>query len=47
MAKQLKKKENLAPRLLINSSPSVNSHLSNLITICRSGSLPRRISKLR
>ena len=28
-------------------NPSVNGHLSNLITICRSGSFPRRISKLR
>jgi hypothetical protein len=28
-------------------SRSVNSHLSNLITICRSGSFPRRIKQLR
>jgi hypothetical protein len=29
------------------SNPSVNSHLSILITICRSGSFPRRIKQLR
>jgi hypothetical protein len=27
--------------------PYGKSHLSNLITICRSGSFPKRISKLR
>ncbi|MDQ1405527.1 MAG: hypothetical protein QOG55_1156 [Acidobacteriaceae bacterium] len=30
-----------------SSNLSVNSHLSNLITICRSGSFPRRIKQLR
>ena len=27
--------------------PSVNSHLSDLITICRSGTFPRRIKQFR
>jgi hypothetical protein len=30
-----------------NHKPSVNSHLSNSVTIFRNGSFPRRISKLR
>src|SRR5258708_7298345 len=34
-------------RLTGSGNHSVNIHLSNLITICRSGSFPRRIKQLR
>jgi hypothetical protein len=46
--KHLKNQQSVgSPGWIRTSNPSVNGNLSNFITICRSGSFPRRISKLR